>query len=178
MTDLLFLNSDESEVILHSDDAFAPVMYMRFKKLHVEEKSEDEVDPDWMSDMNLNPTWEADSTTKDIETIVLSKQSEGLDDLNDISPWSNKECVSSDEDYSTQLAHDSRFSSHKGDILCAIGGTTAYEAESAGHECHMSIAEETAACLRNVQGRVLFRECQFLIHILNTLLTKGHYMGY
>jgi len=129
---------------------------MRFKKLHVEEKSEDEVDPDWMSDMNLSPTWEADSTTTAIEAIVLSKQAERLNDSNNISTFSTKESASSsDEDYDTLLHHDSRFSSHKGDILCAIGGTTAHEVMSVDHECHMSIAEETAACLRNVQGRAL-----------------------
>ncbi|GJJ72211.1 diphthine-ammonia ligase [Entomortierella parvispora] len=145
---------DESEVVLHSDDAFAPVMYLRFKKLHVEDKSDDEVDPDWMSDMNLNPTWEADSTTKAIEAIVLSKQTEQLDDSDDISTFDKKSSGSNDEDYNTLMDYDSGFSSHKGDILCAIGGTTAFEADSVDHECHMSIAEETVACLLNVQARL------------------------
>jgi len=29
---------DESEVVIHSDDAFAPVGFLHFKKMHVEQK--------------------------------------------------------------------------------------------------------------------------------------------
>ena len=33
-----FTSRDESEVVIHSDDAFAPVGFLRFKKMHVQEK--------------------------------------------------------------------------------------------------------------------------------------------
>jgi hypothetical protein len=32
-------NSDEAEVVVHSNDAFAPVAYIRFKKVHLEVKT-------------------------------------------------------------------------------------------------------------------------------------------
>ena len=34
------LSSEESEVITHSDDAFAPVVYLKLKKLSLLEKTE------------------------------------------------------------------------------------------------------------------------------------------
>ncbi|KAJ7373167.1 diphthine--ammonia ligase [Desmophyllum pertusum] len=37
---------DDSEVIIHSDDAFAPVGFLRFKKMHVQEKDLDKVNCD------------------------------------------------------------------------------------------------------------------------------------
>lgn len=38
-----FIARDESEVIIHSDDAFAPVGFLRFKRMHVEQKELNEV---------------------------------------------------------------------------------------------------------------------------------------
>ena len=38
-----FITSDESESVIHSDDAFAPVGFLRFKKMHVEDKILDKV---------------------------------------------------------------------------------------------------------------------------------------
>jgi len=35
------LHSDEVEVVMHSDDAFAPVAFLNLKKLHLEEKAHD-----------------------------------------------------------------------------------------------------------------------------------------
>lgn len=31
---------DESEVVIHSDDAFAPVGFLRFKKMHLQDKEQ------------------------------------------------------------------------------------------------------------------------------------------
>lgn len=158
-----YSDSDESEVVLHSDDAFAPVMYMRFKKLHLEEKAEDELDPMWKLDLNLCPTWEADSTTKAIETIVLLKQDEQMDDskiptfnINETTGHDNK-----DSD-TPLLEYHSRYLSHKGEVVCAIGATTAYDIDSVEQQRHMSIAEETTACLRNIQGKILFANESFV----------------
>lgn len=38
-----FITRDESESVIHSDDAFAPVGFLRFKKMHVEDKILDKV---------------------------------------------------------------------------------------------------------------------------------------
>ncbi|KAH7036915.1 hypothetical protein BKA57DRAFT_399303, partial [Linnemannia elongata] len=114
---------EESEVVIHSDDAFAQVAYLRFKKLRLEDKSEDELDSCWMSDMNLDPVWEADE-------LIRSSSSGG-----------------------TFGGHISKFSSHESDVLCAVGGTTAFETASEGSR-HLSIAEETVACLQNVQAKL------------------------
>ena len=38
-----FTARDESEVVIHSDDAFAPVGFLHFKRLHVEQKKLKEV---------------------------------------------------------------------------------------------------------------------------------------
>jgi len=38
-----FIARDESEVVIHSDDAFAPVGFLKFKRMHVEQKELNEV---------------------------------------------------------------------------------------------------------------------------------------
>ena len=38
-----FIARDESEVVIHSDDAFAPVGFLHFKRMHVEQKELNEV---------------------------------------------------------------------------------------------------------------------------------------
>lgn len=38
-----FTARDESEVVIHSDDAFAPVGFLHFKRMHVEQKELKEV---------------------------------------------------------------------------------------------------------------------------------------
>ena len=40
---LLFITRDESESVIHSNDAFAPVGFLHFKKMHVEDKELDKV---------------------------------------------------------------------------------------------------------------------------------------
>lgn len=42
-----FIARDESEVVIHSDDAFAPVGFLHFKRMHVEQKELNEV---WKND--------------------------------------------------------------------------------------------------------------------------------
>ena len=36
----VFFCRDESEVVIHSDDAFAPVGFLQFKKMHLEDKEQ------------------------------------------------------------------------------------------------------------------------------------------
>ena len=38
-----FIARDEREVVIHSDDAFAPVGFLHFKRIHVEQKESKEV---------------------------------------------------------------------------------------------------------------------------------------
>ncbi|CAO3567740.1 unnamed protein product [Mortierella alpina] len=148
---------DESEIVIHSDDAFAQVAYLRFKKLHLEDKSEDETDPSWMADMNLDPVWEADAILMPIEDIVCSKQlllaskpveSQGT------TPQQQQRAPST-QDLDTRPHQISKFTSHQSDILCAIGGTTAHEMFSlARSKKYMSIAEETTICLKTVEAKL------------------------
>ncbi|KAG0209180.1 ATP binding domain 4, partial [Mortierella sp. GBA30] len=154
---------DESEIVIHSDDAFAQVAYLRFKKLHLEDKNEDDMDPSWTADMNLDPVWEADSIMLPIEDIVRSKQLL-LENVGENKLTIERQHAFMSEDMDAQSNYFSKFSLHRGDIVCAIGGTTAHEMFSAGCKKHMSIAEETTICLKNVQGSdpMLYR-----YHILN-----------
>ncbi|KAF9919266.1 hypothetical protein FBU30_011079 [Linnemannia zychae] len=146
---------EESEIIIHSDDAFAQVAYLRFKKLRLEEKTEDELDASWMSDMNLDPVWEADGLMIPIEEIVHDKQNthEHSDELENVISQgvSQERKPSSYELFGGSL---SKFMLHDDDIVCAIGGTTAFESPSFDGSRHLSISEETTVCLRNVQTKL------------------------
>ncbi|OAQ23001.1 hypothetical protein K457DRAFT_102077 [Linnemannia elongata AG-77] len=150
---------EESEVVIHSDDAFAQVAYLRFKKLRLEDKSEDELDSCWMSDMNLDPVWEADELMLPIEEIVHAKQATQKHDDNSGIVTTHGTGVAQDgrrrssSSGGTFGRHISKFSSHESDVLCAVGGTTAFETASEGSR-HLSIAEETVACLQNVQAKL------------------------
>lgn len=151
--------SEESEVVIHSDDAFAQVAYLRFKKLRLEDKSEDELDSCWMSNMNLDPVWEADELILPIEEIVHAKQAAQKHDDNSGIVTTHGTGVAQDgrrrsSNDGTFGGHFSKFLSHESDVLCAVGGTTAFETASEGSR-HLSIAEETVACLQNVQGMPL-----------------------
>ncbi|KAG0219454.1 hypothetical protein BGX33_002724 [Mortierella sp. NVP41] len=142
---------EESEVVIHSDDAFAQVAYLRFKKLRLEEKTEDELDSCWMSDINLDPVWEADELMLPIEEIVQSKQASQKHDDSSSKVISQEPAVARDDSLEQ---HTSKFLSHQSDVVCAIGGTTAFEATSSKSTRHLSIAEETVACLQNVQAKL------------------------
>jgi diphthine-ammonia ligase len=150
---------DESEVVIHANDHFAQVAYLRFKRLRLEDKTEDEINTAWMSDMNLSPVWAADAILTPIEDIVKYKQLSR-----------EKECNSRDHGRSTtaklvplyqnnkqandSVINQSKFMTHHSDVVCAIGGTTAY-ISFPDMKKDMSIAEETMSCLVNVQGILL-----------------------
>ncbi|KAG0300495.1 hypothetical protein BGZ98_009133 [Dissophora globulifera] len=151
---------DESEVVIHSDDHFAQVAYLRFKKLHLEDKSEDEIDPNWMSEVNLDPLWDADSLMIPIEKTVRSKQRSSwvgvmADTIIPHEAETAHRRASGEGDNSLYSDHGSsyrsKFSTHKSDIICAIGGTNAFMIPT---RKHLSIAEETTMCLQNVQAKL------------------------
>ncbi|KAF9115840.1 hypothetical protein BGX27_006081 [Mortierella sp. AM989] len=146
---------DESEIVIHSDDHFAQVAYLRFKKLHLEDKSDEELDLNWKTDMNLNPVWRADSMIVPIGGIVCSKlqlkddsgESESVGStIPGVTYVSKHDC--------TRVGHHSKFSTHQGNIICAVGMTNAFEGTSIETRRHLSIAEETTACLQNVQAKL------------------------
>lgn len=148
-------------MVIHSDDAFAQVAYLRFKKLRLEEKSEDEFDCCWMSDVNLCPVWEADELMLPIEEIVHAKQAAQKydDNLGTVTTHGTgaaqdgrRRSSSSDGAF---IGNVSKFLSHQSDVVCAVGCTTAFDANSAEGSRHLSIAEETVVCLQNVQGMPL-----------------------
>ncbi|KAG0021303.1 hypothetical protein BGZ80_002672 [Entomortierella chlamydospora] len=146
---------DESEIVIHSDDHFAQVAYLRFKKLHLEDKSDDEMDPNWKADMNVDPVWRADSLLTPIEDIVNSKLPP-KDDSKEITPngstaHGTTEAIEHD---CTQVRYQPKFSTHQSNIVCAVGMTTAFESPSMGTRRHLSIAEETTICLQNVQAKL------------------------
>lgn len=114
-----------------------------------------------MSDMNLGPVWEADELMLPIEEIVHAKQAaQKKDDTSGIvtthgtgvTQDGRRRSISSSD--GTFKGHVSKFLSHESDVLCAVAGTTAFETTSESSR-HLSIAEETVACLQNVQGMSL-----------------------
>ncbi|KAF9439359.1 ATP binding domain 4 [Entomortierella beljakovae] len=145
---------DESEIVIHSDDHFAQVAYLRFKKLHLEEKSDDELDPNWKSDMNLSPFWKADSVLDAIGNIVCANLStddnDGKSAHNELATQKSEKTVHD----CTHIDYQHKFRAHQSDIVCAIGGTTAFESLAVGSKSHLSITEETTTCLQNVQAKL------------------------
>ncbi|KAI1300379.1 hypothetical protein EDD11_006223 [Mortierella claussenii] len=146
---------DESEVVIHSDDHFAQVAYLRFKKLHLEDKSDDDLDGDWMDNMNLDPVWDADAIMMPIEDIVRSTQQlKGISTENEHLSATHQPAAGDDTHACPPVSYCSKFLAHQSDIVCAVGGTTAFESLASDDRRHLSIAEETAACLQNVQVKL------------------------
>ncbi|KAF9400841.1 ATP binding domain 4, partial [Podila epigama] len=138
---------DESEIVIHSDDAFAQVAYLRFKKVHVEDKSEDDMNADWISDMNLDPVWNADSITLPIQDVVRASQGHEAAAIETLASG----YVASDDEQVEENLYRPKYHSHSSPTVCAIGATTAYDNLLVHGNRYMSIAEETTACLRNMQ---------------------------
>ncbi|KAF9916045.1 hypothetical protein BX616_004751 [Lobosporangium transversale] len=143
---------DESEVAIHSDDHFAQVAYLRFKKLHVEAKYEDDMNSSWIADMNLRPLWSADSIMRPIEDIVSSKLP--LKDTFTESKRASQCPKKSDVPHSIGINCRPDSTVHQNKIVYAIGGTTAYDSPLSNDKVYLNIAEETAVCLQNVQAKL------------------------
>ncbi|KAF9205593.1 ATP binding domain 4 [Haplosporangium sp. Z 27] len=146
---------DESEIVMHSDDHFAQVAYLRFKRLHLEDKTEDELDSNWRDDMNLNPVWTADAMLAPIEKIVQSKlllTNNGED--NGLKGIQTRKVTHNTSDSYPQVRQQNKSSTHQSKTVCAVGMTTAFENPPLKFEQRMSISEETTACLQNVQAKL------------------------
>ncbi|KAG0238734.1 ATP binding domain 4 [Actinomortierella wolfii] len=155
----------EAETVIHSDDAFAQVAYLRFKQLEVEEKDEDEINQDWIAEMNLNPQWDADNIMQPIESHVLlqeelSKTTATTSATVETTPsiiiheWEKNANLwtHAEEALAMSGMRQPMFKISSDNVVCAIGGTHAYETD---HDRHMSIAEETSTCLDNVMAKLL-----------------------
>ncbi|KAG0243516.1 ATP binding domain 4 [Actinomortierella wolfii] len=154
----------ETEIVIHSDDAFAQVAYLRFKQLEVEEKDEDEINQDWIAEMNLSPQWDADNIMQPIESHVLlqeelSKAAATTSATAETTPsiilheWEKNANLwtHAEEALAMSGMRQPMFKISSDNVVCAIGGTHAYETD---HDRHLSIAEETSACLDNVIAKL------------------------
>lgn len=142
--------------MIHANDHFAQVAYLRFKRLHLEDKTKDEINPTWISDMNMAPLWDADAMLIPIEDIVRGKQllNDRESNPRDHGSSTTNLVQQRNEQANNSVINQSKFSAHHSDILCAIGGTTAYISFSEMKN-DMGVAEETTSCLLNVQGTLL-----------------------
>ncbi|KAF9968899.1 hypothetical protein BGZ73_009079 [Actinomortierella ambigua] len=155
----------ESETVIHSDGAFAQVAYLRFRQLDVEDKDEDEINQDWIAEMNLSPQWEADSMMQLIEDHVVLQETlcKTPVDAASVVIQQQPSTFTHEPNHSTQLRtlHEEtlelsgpyrpKFTISSDNIVCAIGGTHAYETDVSRH---LDIAEETSACLDNVAAKL------------------------
>ncbi|RCI03262.1 ATP binding domain 4 [Rhizopus stolonifer] len=127
---------DETETIIHSDDAFAQVAYLKFKKCSVIQKTSEETD---MCNTVIQD-WKNWDLYQDIITCVDSQ------DTSIIQPELKTVCLENIK--REQCATTDLFP------FVAISGTTAYETQNSFD----SIEEETEACMKAVQEKLAQRD--------------------
>lgn len=130
---MLDIHSEETETVIHSDDAFAQVAYLKFKKCSTVEKTREEMD---MSKTIIKDWKEWDSYEEIISAV--NNVEEGL-----IIP---KTIV--DLSAISEVHQDVPISDHA--PFFAIGGTTAYDKDA--NAKFENIEEETTACMEAVGG--------------------------
>lgn len=143
MFDLLFSqnslirNSEDTETVIHSDDAFAQVAYLRFKKCSTVEKTEAEMD---MSNVVIQSwrSWDSYDTivsaVENTQKVIVARPSTNvIDDKTTIASVSGQREVESDNF-----------------PFLAIGGTTAYDRDAS--LTFDSIEDETKACMNILAG--------------------------
>ncbi|KAF9159213.1 hypothetical protein DFQ26_006817 [Actinomortierella ambigua] len=161
----------ESETIIHSDGAFAQVAYLRFKQLEVEDKDESEINQDWIAEMNVNPQWDADNMMRPIQDAVVLQEARCKAQQTDASSTAQQQqqqqqqpsiftherrnsaqlWTLTEESLDSSGAYQPKFTISSDNIVCAIGGTHAYETDV---DRPLSIAEETSVCLDNVAAKL------------------------
>ncbi|CAG8624142.1 5873_t:CDS:10, partial [Funneliformis mosseae] len=138
------LSVQEVETVIHSDDAFATVAYLRLKRLIVEEKQ--------ASEIVSNPVIVIPSWKKDIEDFtILDKQSKLDNNRTNYVMVSIKIDNLSEEFLSEENLH--LFSSYSNPPYYNVSGTTAYD-NSQEVQQFESIEEETYACMLNLQEKL------------------------
>jgi len=129
---------EETEIVTHSDAAFAPVAYLKFKKCRLEPKTSNEMRD--ISDAVQIPQWE--QSWEKYEDIVRSM---------DRAP---KHLALYDRPVADTIEGkcEGYITANRGDYF-AISGTTAYSDQSSATE-FADIEDETRQCMVNVQKRL------------------------
>ncbi|RIA93786.1 hypothetical protein C1645_604785 [Glomus cerebriforme] len=135
---------EDMETVVHSDDAFATVAYLRLKRLIVKEKQANEI---ISNPIIVIPSWK-----DDIEDLMTSISQLKLD--NNVTNYATTiiEIDSLNEDLSSEERFD-LFSSYKNPPYYYISGTTAYNYLQESQQFE-SIEEETQTCMLNLQERL------------------------
>ncbi|OBZ88025.1 Diphthine--ammonia ligase [Choanephora cucurbitarum] len=127
---------EETETVVHSDDAFAQVAYLRFKSCSVVEKTAEEMDisqtviqdwKTWASYESIVTSVEEASSTSGIDALQLSQ-------------------------FSDPPSFDNTHTNHS--PFFVLSGTTAY---NDGKQEFNNIEEETKACMVSVQNKLTER---------------------
>ncbi|KAI8365387.1 uncharacterized protein BYT42DRAFT_589729 [Radiomyces spectabilis] len=134
------ISVEETETIVHSDDAFAPVAYLRFLRCSVVEKTAEErqAHPE-------NVTVQDWKAWPDYETVKSAVQNMPLKEKGRLKEIDAQTTESSDDIHSL---HDVRERAP----FYSIAGTTAYD-HDASH-IFADIQEETKACMTAVQDKL------------------------
>ncbi|KAG9285365.1 hypothetical protein G9A89_010840 [Geosiphon pyriformis] len=143
------LRVEETETIIHSDDAFAPVAYLRIKKLALKEKSPS----NFAQILEIEkPSWEFDiSNLLSLINILPSEESLKL------SKKSLKISFNFPKDVDLEDNQiEDPFTAYAKSPYFAISGITAYHDGSTFIEkmSFPTIEEETRACMLNIQDRL------------------------
>ncbi|KAI8083416.1 hypothetical protein BDF21DRAFT_397679 [Thamnidium elegans] len=131
---------EETEIVIHSDDAFAQVAYLRFKKCSVVEKTKEEMD--------MSQTIIQDWKTWDMYDEIVSSVENVPNDLIVRTKKLN---------YIQQniIRHKESINSSVSPFF-AIGETTAYENDPRAK--YVDIEEETMACMHAVQAKLTSKQ--------------------
>ncbi|CAG8713159.1 22126_t:CDS:10, partial [Racocetra persica] len=138
------LHVEESEIIMHSDNAFAEVAYIRLKKLVVMDKLA--------------------STTTMTNLIKVPAWSDGFEDiLSKIEVFKGENVLNAasriDNDYVPEMNNDymDLYTVHSNSPYFAISGTTAYDHKSSQTSQFQldTIEEETHVCMKNLEERLV-----------------------
>ncbi|CAG8434269.1 1768_t:CDS:10 [Ambispora gerdemannii] len=139
----------ETETIVHSDDAYAPVAYLRLKKILLQEEQQEQQQSSLLS-----------SSSSSVETTQQSPS------LLNIPSWEkeigNMVDLLESFDESSPIATDANsffnFTTHKNAPYFSISGTTAYHDGSVvaddSNTHFVTIEEETRCCMLKLQDRL------------------------
>ncbi|KAL9548051.1 hypothetical protein PS6_006818 [Mucor atramentarius] len=128
---------EETETVVHSDDAFAQVAYLKFKKCRLEEKTAGEMD---MSNVVIQD-WKEWESYDEIVSAVENAKDTPLVKAESVASFAEQPMTKS----ATAAVHD-----HS--PFFAISGTTAYDLDDTIN--FKNIEEETQACMEAVQAKL------------------------
>lgn len=131
--------SEETETVVHSDDAFAQVAYLKFQKCRLEAKTAEEMD---LSNVVIQD-WKEWESYDEVVSAVESAKDTPLDKATSAVAWVNEEPSTQPSPSAIAYDHSPFF---------AISGTTAYDLDDAVE--FSSIEQETQACMEAVQAKL------------------------